>query len=75
LNSIINNFDPLDSRQDHGLLWENYVVSEFHKRLKHTSRPNGTAFLPPGTSAMVVFSTPRLPILKGLKGGWRVLSS
>lgn len=34
-NAVINNFDPLDLRQDHGLLWENYIVSEFHKRLKH----------------------------------------
>ncbi len=27
-NAIINNFNPLNSRQDVGLLWENYLVSE-----------------------------------------------
>lgn len=35
-NAVINNFDPLSLRQDHGALWENYIVSEFHKHLKHT---------------------------------------
>ncbi|MGC9355609.1 MAG: DUF4143 domain-containing protein [Mariniphaga sp.] len=27
-NAIINNFTPLNSRQDVGVLWENYMISE-----------------------------------------------
>ena len=34
-NALINNFDPLTLRNDRGQLWENYVVSEWHKRLYH----------------------------------------
>ncbi len=32
-NSIINNFNPLSSRNDNGALWENFCISE---RIKHT---------------------------------------
>jgi predicted AAA+ superfamily ATPase len=31
-NMLINNFNPLDLRQDKGALWENYLVSERKKR-------------------------------------------
>ena len=32
-NAILNNFSPLNSRQDVGALWENYIISE---RIKYT---------------------------------------
>lgn len=32
-NAIINNFNPLQTRQDVGVLWENYLISE---RIKYT---------------------------------------
>ena len=32
-NAILNNFSPLNSRQDVGVLWENYIISE---RIKYT---------------------------------------
>ena len=31
-NMLINNFNPLDLRQDRGALWENFLVSERRKR-------------------------------------------
>ncbi len=37
-NAVINNFDPLNIRNDTGALWENYVVSEFHKHLRNTGQ-------------------------------------
>ena len=37
-NALINNFDALSLRNDRGQLWENYVVSEWHKRLHHEGR-------------------------------------
>lgn len=36
-NALIDNFDPLDMRQDIGALWENFCVVE---RLKHNQRDN-----------------------------------
>ncbi len=31
-NTIIHNFNPPDLRQDTGVLWENWVISERYKR-------------------------------------------
>lgn len=31
-NAVLSDFRPLQLRDDIGKLWENYVVSEFHKR-------------------------------------------
>lgn len=35
-NAVINNFAPLELRNDKGALWENYIVSERIKKLKNT---------------------------------------
>lgn len=35
MNTLINNFDPIDSRQDKGGLWENYIISEMKKKLSY----------------------------------------
>jgi hypothetical protein len=32
-NAVIDNLTPLSTRSDHGLLWENFVVSEYRKLL------------------------------------------
>lgn len=34
-NAVINNFNPLSTRNDHGLLWENYIISEFRKKTSY----------------------------------------
>lgn len=34
-NAIINDFRPIAERQDHGALWENYIVSEIWKKKKY----------------------------------------
>lgn len=40
-NAVINNFNPLDIRNDVGQLWENYVISERQKkRLYYGPRAN-----------------------------------
>jgi len=36
-NMLINNFNPLELRQDKGALWENFLVSERKKRNLYTS--------------------------------------
>lgn len=36
-NALINNFSPVDLRQDKGALWENFIISE---RIKHTKYNN-----------------------------------
>ncbi len=35
-NAVINNFAPLELRNDKGSLWENYIVSERIKKLRNT---------------------------------------
>lgn len=37
-NAVINNFNPLDLRNDIGMLWENYIISERRKRNEYTGR-------------------------------------
>lgn len=37
-NAVINNFNPLDLRNDVGMLWENYIISERFKRNEYTGR-------------------------------------
>lgn len=37
-NAAINNFNPLDLRNDVGMLWENYIMSERLKRNEYTGR-------------------------------------
>lgn len=40
-NALINNFNPLSMRDDQGMLWENYIVTERFKRNELISRkPN-----------------------------------
>ncbi|MDD2715548.1 MAG: ATP-binding protein [Candidatus Wallbacteria bacterium] len=35
-NALINNFNPLNFRDDTGMLWENYIVTERMKRREYT---------------------------------------
>lgn len=35
-NALINNFNPMDLRDDHGKLWENYIISERLKYQEYT---------------------------------------
>ena len=34
-NALINNFNPLDLRNDVGMLWENYVIVERMKKQEY----------------------------------------
>ncbi|MHC1779075.1 MAG: ATP-binding protein [Bacteroidales bacterium] len=43
-NSIINNFNPLQSRNDVGALWENFVISERRKFLDYNGIYSNTYF-------------------------------
>ena len=38
LNAVINNFNPLDLRNDIGMLWENYIIGERFKRNEYSRR-------------------------------------
>lgn len=43
-NAVINDFRPIAMRQDHGALWENYIVSEFLKKKKYENYYNKLYF-------------------------------
>jgi len=36
-NALIDNFNPIDRRNDAGQLWENFLVAERHKRNAYTN--------------------------------------
>lgn len=37
-NAVIDNLTPLAGRDDHGVLWENFIVSEYRKMLGYANR-------------------------------------
>lgn len=43
-NALINNFNPLSLRNDAGLLWENYVISERLKKQEYRQQPANNFF-------------------------------
>lgn len=43
-NALINNFNPLNIRDDIGMLWENYIVSERMKRQEYLQQAANTYF-------------------------------
>jgi predicted AAA+ superfamily ATPase len=43
-NALINNFNPLELRDDHGKLWENYIISERLKLIEYTKLHTATFF-------------------------------
>lgn len=42
-NAVINNYNPLPLRNDHGALWENFIISEFRKKLSY-HRPEASMY-------------------------------
>lgn len=43
-NALINNFNPLNMRDDIGMLWENYIICERLKKLEYLSMPANNYF-------------------------------
>ena len=43
-NALINNFNPLNMRDDTGMLWENYIICERLKRQEYLSMPANNYF-------------------------------
>ena len=43
-NALINNFNPLNMRDDIGMLWENYIICERLKRQEYLSMPANNYF-------------------------------
>ncbi len=43
-NALINNFNPIDLRNDVGELWENYLIMERRKRQEYLQEPAGHYF-------------------------------
>ena len=43
-NALINNFNPLEMRNDIGALWENYVITERLKRQEYLGQPVNAYF-------------------------------
>ena len=44
-NALISNFNELDLRNDHGQLWENFIVMERIKHLSYTQQSRELALL------------------------------
>lgn len=42
-NAVINNFNPLPLRNDHGQLWENFIIAEYKKKLSY-HRPDALMY-------------------------------
>jgi hypothetical protein len=43
-NALVGMFNPLDLRDDTGKLWENYIISEFHKQREYQRRSSSFYF-------------------------------
>ena len=43
-NALIGNLSPLQQRNDQGLLWENFIVSEVYKRRRHLGQRGSLHF-------------------------------
>lgn len=43
-NALINNFNPLDIRNDTGSLWENYLICERTKKMEYQNKPANCYF-------------------------------
>lgn len=43
-NALINNFNPIEMRNDEGLLWENYIISERMKKQEYSGISSNNYF-------------------------------
>lgn len=74
-NALIDNFDALDTRNDLGALWENFIISERLKQLAYTrSYPPKTFFWRLYTGSEIDFIEKTPESLAGYEIKWSVKS-
>ena len=69
-NALINNFNPLDLRNDTGELWENYLVIERLKRQEYLGQPANNYFWRTYTKQELDFVEERAGELHGYEMKW-----
>ncbi|MBA4390097.1 MAG: AAA family ATPase [Syntrophus sp. (in: bacteria)] len=69
-NALINNFNPLDLRNDVGELWENYLVMERLKRQEYLAKPANNYFWRTYSQKEIDFVEEREGKLSGFEMKW-----
>lgn len=70
-NALINNFNPLNIRNDIGELWENYVITERLKRQEYLRHPVNTYFWRTYDKREIDLVEERQDLLSGFEIKWR----
>lgn len=69
-NALINNFNPLDLRNDVGELWENYLIMERLKRQEYLAKPANNYFWRTYSQKEIDFIEEREGKLSGFEMKW-----
>jgi uncharacterized protein len=70
-NAIIENFSPLDQRQDTGALWENFLIAERIKKLEYQRHYANTYFWRTHTGVELDYIEERDGQLHGFEFKWK----
>lgn len=70
-NAILENFKPLEHRQDVGALWENFVISERRKTLAYTSQRVQSYFWRTYTGSEIDYVEEQADTLTGIEIKWK----
>ncbi len=73
-NALINNFNPLDLRNDAGELWENYLIMERLKRQEYLAKPANNYFWRTYSQQEIDFIEEREGKLFGFEMKWGAAS-
>ena len=70
-NALINNFNQLDMRDDVGMLWENYIITERIKKQEYTGISSNNYFWRTYDQKEIDFIEERAGYLYGYEIKWR----
>ncbi len=70
-NTLIENFNPLEFRQDIGPLWENFLLSERRKKMEYERLFGNTYFWRTHTGAELDYVEERNGLLLGFEFKWK----
>jgi hypothetical protein len=71
-NTLINNFNPLSLRDDVGMLWENYIVTERMKKQEYLGQSTNAYFWRTYDQKEIDLVEERQGELSGLEIKWRI---
>lgn len=70
-NALINNFNPLNIRDDIGMLWENYIILERIKKQEYLDKPANNYFWRTHDQKEIDFIEEREGALSGYEIKWK----